>query len=61
MTAFELLRTKIKELRKIHENSVIDGTARDFSEYSHHVGIIQGMNLCLRELGEIEKLLEKGE
>jgi hypothetical protein len=61
VTALQLLRQKIREQQDSYKDSLTGGTARDFAEYSHHVGIIAGLDMALRELVEIELLLEKGE
>lgn len=61
MTAFELLRQKLAEQRKIYRDSISDGSVHDYPQYQNLVGVLNGIHIAMRELAEIERLIEKGE
>lgn len=61
MTAFELLRERLLEQRKIFRDAMADGSAPDYSAYQNYVGTLHGINIALRELTDIERIIEKSE
>jgi hypothetical protein len=54
-TVFGVLEDKIKALRVPLEESLTQGAAKDFAEYKDRCGIIQGLNLALREIEDLSK------
>ena len=53
-TAFSLIRQKLLDIRKEHEEHLSRGGSKDFSEYKKTTGIIEGLSIADREIGEME-------
>ena len=53
-TQFGLLKKKIQEEKQIEEN-LLEGTAKDYSDYRHLIGIIKGLSIAEREVTDMEK------
>ena len=46
---------KIKEIRVLHEENLIDGSLPTFDEYRHACGVIKGMSMVEREIKDLSK------
>jgi len=54
-TQFGLLKKKIQEEKIQIEENLLEGTAKDYSDYRHLIGIIKGLSIAERELTDMEK------
>mgnify|MGYP003144242027 FL=1 len=54
-TQFSLLRKKIQEEKTQIEENLLEGTAKDYSDYSHLIGIIKGLSIAEREIVDMER------
>lgn len=61
MDLYEVLTNKIEEQRQMLVNAMSQGTAKDFAEYQHMCGKIQGLNTALRELNDLSETVRRHE
>jgi|TARA_R110002020_G_scaffold111460_5_gene257145 chromosomal replication initiation ATPase DnaA len=54
-TQFGLLKKKIQEEKIQIEENLLEGTAKDYSDYRHLIGIIKGLSIAEREVTDMEK------
>lgn len=54
-TQFGLLKKKIQEEKLQIEENLLEGTAKDYSDYRHLIGIIKGLSIAEREVTDMEK------
>jgi|TARA_R110001583_G_scaffold178491_2_gene334416 hypothetical protein len=53
-TQFSLLKKKIQSERNQIEERIVEGSAKDYSEYLHLTGIIKGLSVADREISDME-------
>lgn len=58
---FETYQKKIRERMNEIADSVATGSAKNFDEYQHMVGTINGLALAERELLDLVEAMRKGE
>mgnify|MGYP003120975167 FL=1 len=54
-TVFDVLNEKLTELRGSSEEFLNSGGAKDFAEYREACGVIRGLNIALREVGDLSR------
>ena len=54
----ELLLSRIADRRKTVELGIIDGASKDFSQYQHSVGLIQGLATAESIIKDFAKTME---
>ena len=54
----ELLLSRIADRRKTIETGIIDGASKDFAQYQHSVGFIQGLSTAEALLRDLAKTME---
>lgn len=55
-TVYDVLLTKISELKGSSEDFLKNGGAKDFAEYREVCGVIRGLNAALREVSDLSRL-----
>lgn len=58
MTLVELFSAKLSEEIESRSDDVSNGTVKDFNEYRHRIGIIEGLKMAQRDFREILKNYE---
>lgn len=61
MDAFALLRKRLRELLNDRADTLAGGAAKDYAEYRHMVGVLEGLALAERELIDIQAMVETTE
>jgi hypothetical protein len=56
--SLELLLSRIADRRKTVEIGVIDGASKDYAQYQHSVGFIQGLTTAEAILKDLAKKME---
>ena len=54
----ELLLSRIADRRKTIEVAIIDGASKDYAQYQHSVGFIQGLSTAESILKDLAKTME---
>tara|TARA_R110001592_G_scaffold9243_3_gene49324 strand:+ start:1181 stop:1378 length:198 start_codon:yes stop_codon:yes gene_type:complete len=54
-TVFDVLNEKLTELRGSSEEFLNSGGCKDFAEYREVCGVIRGLNIALREVGDLSR------
>ena len=54
----ELLLSRIADRRKTIETGILDGGSKDFAQYQHSVGFIQGLTTAESILKDFAKTME---
>jgi len=57
----EAYREQIRKIMNDVTDDVATGSARDYSEYRHKVGVIEGLALAEREFIDIMERIERSE
>lgn len=57
--ALDYLRRKIRELMNDHADYVATGSAEDWADYRHKVGVIEGLAKAERELLDLAQKLKE--
>tara|TARA_R110000751_G_scaffold200414_1_gene305246 strand:+ start:1310 stop:1492 length:183 start_codon:yes stop_codon:yes gene_type:complete len=58
LTLVELFSAKLSEEIESRSDDVSNGTVKDFNEYRHRIGIIEGLKMARRDFREILKNYE---
>ena len=53
------LHTRIRELMNDRADHVSGGGCKDFAEYSHQTGVIEGLAMAERELLDLNERMER--
>ncbi len=53
-TAFSLIRQKLQDNIKQHQEHLSQGGSKDFADYKKTTGIIEGLYIADREISEME-------
>ena len=53
-TSFSLLRQNLQSIVKQYGEGLSQGSAKDFYEYKKITGIIEGLSIADREIGDME-------
>ena len=54
-TVFDVLNEKLTELKGSSEEFLNSGGCKDFAEYREVCGVIRGLNIALREVGDLSR------
>jgi len=54
-TVFDVLREKLTAHKGASEEFLNSGGAKDFAGYKEVCGVIQGLNIALREVGDLSR------
>jgi selenophosphate synthetase-related protein len=54
----ELLLSRIADRRKTIEVAIVDGASKDYSQYQHSVGLIQGLATAESIIKDLAKTME---
>jgi len=54
-TVFDVLNDKLTEQKRSSEEFLNSGGAKDFAGYTEVCGVIQGLNIALREVGDLSR------
>jgi len=54
-TVFDVLNDKLTEQKRSSEEFLTSGGPKDFAEYKKVCGVIQGLNIALREVGDLSR------
>lgn len=57
----EHLRGKIRDIMNATSDTMIEGSCKDYPEYTHNTGIIYGLALAERELLDIDDMLYRND
>ena len=54
-TVFDVLNLKLTELKGSSEEFLVSGGPKDYAGYKEVCGVIQGLNIALREVGDLSR------
>ena len=54
-TVFDVLNLKLTELKGSSEEFLTSGGPKDYAGYKEVCGVIQGLNIALREIGDLSR------
>ena len=54
-TVFDVLNIKLTEQKRSSEEFLVSGVPKDYAEYKEVCGVIQGLNVALREVGDLSR------
>ena len=54
-TVFDVLNDKLTEQKRSSEEFLNSGGCKDFAEYREACGVIRGLNIALREVGDLSR------
>jgi hypothetical protein len=54
-TVFDVLNEKLTEQKRSSEEFLNSGGCKDFAEYREVCGVIRGLNIALREVGDLSR------
>lgn len=61
MDQLDRLRRRLRDVMNDYADTIAGGSAKDFPEYKHLCGVIEGLALAERELLDIRKKAEDDE
>ena len=54
-TVFDVLNDKLTEQTRSSEEFLVSGSPKDYAGYKEVCGVIQGLNIALREIGDLSR------
>ena len=54
-TVFDVLNDKLTEQKRSSEEFLVSGSPKDYAGYKEVCGVIQGLNIALREIGDLSR------
>jgi hypothetical protein len=54
-TVFDVLNIKLTEQKRSSEEFLVSGVPKDYAEYKEVCGVIQGLNVALREVNDLSR------
>ena len=57
--ALTVLKVQLRELMNDRADNLLGGACRDFAEYRHMTGVIEGLAMAERELLDLQERIDK--